>query len=125
MKDDNTFEIEHKYDFKHDVLAIKVKRDYVYGRTIEMEEGVLLDLDDDNVPVAFEMLDVSKRFNLPKYSLRNLVCFNLGVRITLESIMVNLRLGVFVRNRELSECVDYLTSNLDNLPVLETMLVTV
>ena len=124
VKDENSFEVEYKYDMIYDVLAIKVKRLYSYGRTIELDEGVLLDFDSDNVPVALEILDASERFNVPKYSLKELICFNMNVNINPESIIVNVELGVLIHNKEQSECLDYLTSNLNGIPSMETVLVS-
>ena len=57
---DNSFEVEYKYDSSVDVLAVKVKRDFTYNETIEMDEGVLLDFDVNNVPISLEILDASK-----------------------------------------------------------------
>ena len=37
----------------YDVLAIKVTRPFKYDKTVEMDEGVLLDFDEYNVPVVF------------------------------------------------------------------------
>ena len=124
VKDENSFEVEYKYDVAYDVFAIKVKRSYDYGKTVEMAEGVLLDFDSDNIPVALEILDASKRFNVPKYSLKDLICFNMNVNINPESININVTLGVMIHNKEQSHSLDYLTSNLSGIPSMETELVT-
>ena len=62
----DSFEVEYKYDYTYDVLAIKVTRPFKYNKTVEMDEGVLLDFDADNVPVSLEILDASKRLDVPK-----------------------------------------------------------
>ena len=69
----NSFEVDYRYDYAYDVLAIKVTRPFKYDKTVEMDEGVLLDFDEQNVPVSLEILDASKRLNVPKYSLKKLI----------------------------------------------------
>ena len=51
-----TFEVEYFYNKSIDTLGIKVKRDFQYWETIEMDEGILLDFDINNVPNALEIL---------------------------------------------------------------------
>ena len=124
-KDENLFESDYKYDNTYDVLAIKVKRPYNYSKTVEMEEGVLLDFDSQNIPVAIEILDASERFNVPKYSLKDLICFNMNVSINPKSININMKVGVIIHNEEQSHCIDMFTTNFTSIPSLETELVTV
>ena len=47
---DNSFEVDYRYDYSYDVLAIKVTRPFKYDKTVEMDEGVLLDFDEENIP---------------------------------------------------------------------------
>ena len=72
----NFHEVICRYDSDADILGIKVNHDFSYEETVEMDDGMLLDFDVDNVPVSLEVLDASQRFNLPKESLNNIVCFN-------------------------------------------------
>lgn len=48
------------YDESADILGIKATRDFTYHETIELDEGLLLDFDEDNVPTALEIHDASK-----------------------------------------------------------------
>ena len=73
MKKITSKEVLYDYDYSADNLGIKVNRDFQYGETIEMEDGLLLDFDVNDVPTSLEILDASKRFNLPKDSLKNIV----------------------------------------------------
>ena len=63
---EDSFEVEYMYDENVDMLGIKVKRDYNYNKTAEIDERLLLDFDENNVPVASEILDASKLLNVPK-----------------------------------------------------------
>ena len=119
---DNSFEIDYRYDSSVDVLAVKVKRDFNYGETIEMDEGVLLDFDEDNIPISLEILDASKRFNVPKYSLHNPFSFNMNVCVDDEAIKINVIIGVLIHNKEESSILKSLTNNYANIPNSETVL---
>lgn len=119
---DNSFEIDYRYDSSVDVLAVKVKRDFNYGETIEMDEGVLLDFDENNIPISLEILDASKRFNVPKYSLHNPFSFNMNVCVNDEAIKIDVIIGVLIHNKEKSSILKSLTNNYANIPNSETVL---
>lgn len=55
------------------ILGVKVNRKFQYKETVEMDDSILLDFDVNDVPTSLEILDVSKRFNLPKNSLKSCV----------------------------------------------------
>lgn len=120
----NTFEVDYRYDSSSDVLAVKVKKDFNYGRTVEMDEGVLLDFDVDNVPISLEILDASKRFKVPKYSLRNLFSFNMGVCVNEDSIKIDVTVGVIIHNKQEDTILKSLVNNYANIPNMETALVS-
>ena len=116
MKEDNIKEVICKYDSDADILGIKVNHDFTYEETIEMDDGLLLDFDIDNVPISLEVLDASKRFNLPKKSLNNIVCFKMDVCIDEKSISINAMVGVLINNVENEQFLKSHTSNYSNLP---------
>lgn len=120
----NSFEVDYKYDSSVDVLAVKVKKDFIYGRTVEMDEGVLLDFDGDNVPISLEILDASKRFKVPKYSLRNLFSFNMDVCVNEDSIKIDVTVGVLIHNKQADSILKSLVNNYANIPSMETALVS-
>lgn len=120
----NSFEVDCIYDFSADVLAVKVKRDFVYNETIEMDEGVLLDFDIGNVPVSLEILDASKCFNMPKDCLENIFSFNMNVCVTDESIKINVTVGVLIQSRHEDSVLESFIDNYANIPSMETALVS-
>ena len=69
---ENSTVLKYMYDYSSDVLGVKVKNDFIYHETVELEDGVLLDFDKNDVPVSLEIMDASKRFNIPKSSLNHL-----------------------------------------------------
>ena len=96
MDKENSYEVEYMYDESADILGIKVTQDFTYHETIELDEGLLLDFDENNVPTALEMHEASKRLNVPKSSLNELVFFNMKVIVDAKSISINV--GVLINN---------------------------
>ena len=125
LKENNIQEVIYMYDSSSDVLGIKVIRDFQYGETIEMDDGLLLDFDEDNIPVSLEVLDASKRFSLPKESLKNIICFKMDVCVDEKSISIDATLGVLVENVENTQFVKSFASNLTNIPEISTQLALV
>ena len=78
MIQNNSF--EYMYDETADILGIKVTRDFIYHETIELDEGLLLDFDENNIPTALEIHDASKRLNVPKDSLNDLKFFHMETK---------------------------------------------
>ncbi|WP_406534389.1 DUF2283 domain-containing protein [Methanobrevibacter sp.] len=116
MKEDNMKEVICYYDLSSDILGIKVNHDFSYEETVEMDDGMLLDFDVNNVPVSLEVLDASQRFNLPKESLNNIVCFEMDVFIDEKSISINAKIGVLINNVENNQFFKSHASNYGNFP---------
>ena len=62
---------EYDYDFDLDIVNIKVKQDYVYDESVDLDDGVFLDFDNNHFPVNLEILSISKRLNVDKEFLVN------------------------------------------------------
>lgn len=120
----DSFEVDYRYDYTYDVLAIKVTRPFEYDKTVEMDEGVLLDFDVDNIPVSLEILDASKRLNVPKYSLKNLIDFKMSVSVDDKSICICANFKLMLHNKEQSPILESFTSNYSNIPSMETEFAT-
>lgn len=124
MNEKNSYEVEYMYDESADILGIKATRDFAYHETIELDEGLLLDFDEDNVPTALEIHDASKRLNVPKNSLNELVFFHMKVTVDTKSICINAIFGVLIHNKENKQELESFTSNNYNIPNMEANLVT-
>lgn len=116
MKEDNVKEAICYYDMSSDILGIKVNHAFTYRETIEMDDELLLDFDIDNVPVSLEILDASKRFNLPNESLNDIVCFKMDVFVDEKSISINAQIGVLIDDIENEQFFKSHTSNYSNFP---------
>jgi len=52
-----------EYDREVDALYIRLQEKYV-GRTVELEEGLNLDLDENGKLIGLEVLDATERYSL-------------------------------------------------------------
>ena len=118
----NSFELDYNYDSSCDVLVVKVKRDFTYAKTVEMDEGVLLDFDINNVPISLEILDASKIFKVPKGSLNNPSSFNMKVCVNEDSIKIDVRMRLLNEYHHENTKLDSLVNNYANIPSMETTL---
>ena len=120
--DNNSFELDYSYDSSCDVLVVKVKRDFTYAKTVEMDVGVLLDFDINNVPISLEILDASKIFKVPKGSLNNPSSFNMNVFVNEDSIKIDVIMEVVIDYHHENTKLDSLVNNYANIPSMETTL---
>ena len=120
--DNNSFELDYSYDSSCDVLVVKVKRDFTYAKTVEMDVGVLLDFDINNLPISLEILDASKIFKVPKGSLNNPSSFNMNVCVNEDSIKIDVRMSLLNEYHHENTKLDSLVNNYANIPSMETTL---
>lgn len=113
---ENSTVLKYMYDYSSDVFGVKVKNDFIYHETVELEDGVLLDFDKNNVPVSLEIMDASKRFNIPKSSLNDLKFFNMTVVVDNKFITINVVIGVLVHNNENKQILESFTVNKYGIP---------
>lgn len=125
LKDNNdSFKVEYMYDHSADIFGVKVRRDFSYYETIEIDEGIFLDFDESNAPAALEIHDLSKRLNLPKHSLKKIIFFNMNVTVNNKSISINTLFNVLIHDNEKIHKLESITSNNYNIPTIETQLFT-
>ena len=118
-------QVEYDYDYKGDSLFIYCINPYEYEVSLELDNDVILDLDVDGKPVAFEFLNASKVFGLDKSYFKNLVKISIQSKITADTIGLKVQLIALIHNKNQAFDVNRITSNLNNVPAMETMLVTV
>jgi hypothetical protein len=59
-----------------------------------------VDFDVENIPTALEMHDASKRFNVPKKSLENILFLKINISVDINSICIDAIFGLLVQNAE-------------------------
>ena len=117
-------EVDYDYDYQNDSLFVYCITPYEYEVSIELDNNVILDVDTNGKPVAFEFLNASKVFKLDKIYFKNLEHITIQTRITETMININVELMALIHNKNQVFDVNRVTSNLNNIPVMETELIT-
>ncbi|WP_405265027.1 DUF2283 domain-containing protein [Methanobrevibacter sp.] len=63
------YNAEYTYDSNLDVINIEVKHDIPHKETIELEFGVFLDFNQNDLPINIEIISASKIINADKKNL--------------------------------------------------------
>ena len=116
--------VVYDYDHQGDSLFIYCVDDYEYEVSLELDNDVILDIDKEGKPVAFEFLNVSKIFNLDKSHFNNLTKITIQSIITEEAINLKVKLAVPVHNKTQTFGMNRITTNLNGIPAIESELVT-
>lgn len=117
-------QVVYDYDFKEDSLFIYSVDDYEYNVSLELDNDVILDIDIEGKPVAFEFLNASNVFNLDKHYFNNLTKIIIQSNITDETIKLNVQLVVIIHNKNQTFDINRISTNLSGLPSIESELVT-
>ncbi len=114
------------YDYHFDVFGIRVKDDYEYKESVELEEGIILDFDKNDVPVALEILDASKIFDVPdKQYLSNRGPVRMSICITDELISLEVEVKVVIHNSRDIKTMDSSAINNIHAPAMKKDLASV
>ena len=116
--------VVYDYDHQGDSLFIYCVDDYEYEISLELDNDVILDIDKEGKPVAFEFLNASKIFNLDKSHFNNLTKITIQSIITEEAINLKVKLAVPVHNKTQTFGMNRITTNLNGIPAIESELVT-
>lgn len=122
-ENENSYEVVYRYDMNSDILGIKVTRDFQYDETVEMDDGLLLDFDVNNIPTALEMHDASKRLNVPPESLNNILFLKMNISVDVNSIAINAIFGLLIKDIENEYPIHSITSNFSHIPEIEAELI--
>jgi uncharacterized protein YuzE len=119
------FDIDYSYDADADAMFIYMKGKYNYDYSIPLTNDIILDLDINGVPVALEILNTSKIFNISKYYFEKVPFIDLNVLVGENLIKVNCVIGLYIRNKKVSKSVNEMIVNSFNLPVSQFKLANV
>ena len=114
----------YEYYSDNDILDIYRVKDYKYKTSLELEEGVILDIDKDNTPVSLEILDASEIFKIKnKDLLSNIQELDMRIEVTEEVIRVDVDLS-FNSTKERTSSLKSIILNSIKVPVMQTNLVS-
>lgn len=122
-ENENSYEVVYKYDMNSDILSIKVTRVFQYYETVEMDDGLLLDFDVNNVPTSLEMHDASKRLNVLPENLNNILFLKMNISVDVNSIVINAIFGLLIKDIGNEYPIHSITSNFSHIPEIEAELI--
>jgi uncharacterized protein YuzE len=120
MNKNDVFVMDTDYDRQHDSLFMYVKDDYTYKESIELGNNIILDFDENYVPVAIEILDASKVLSVNKFSLSNPFNVEMEISVNEKRIKIEASFKVFLHQKEMDAPVNIESPNNIDLPNMQT-----
>ena len=115
--------LEYEYDFEYDLMDITIDDSFKYEKSIEIANGIILDLDEHGFPASIEMISASKILGIDK---QNLISpdIDLGIIISDELICIQIKFTYFVFEQEQDVCFKQNLANNYGIPAMETVFST-
>lgn len=120
MEQKKSFRMTKDYDTQNDSLFMYITDEYDYKESVELGENVILDFDENDVPVAIEFLDATKFLNISKFSLEHLVNLDMDIRIDADFISIYAVFKVLFHQKEVSAPVKLEVPNDLNFPHMKS-----
>jgi uncharacterized protein YuzE len=108
------FEVEYTYDWDLDIVNIKLKKEYVYRESVDLDVGVFLDFDENDFPVNLEILSASRRLNMDK---ELLIDPTGNVKIVINSDLIDLDVNFVINGK--SHVLHYLDRHSENIKITD------
>ncbi|WP_405291461.1 DUF2283 domain-containing protein [Methanobrevibacter sp.] len=115
------FDLKYSYDIEVDSIFIKIKENYKYWESLELEDGIILDFSEEGIPVALEILDISDLFSVKKDCFNNIENINITIAITNSSISLNLLIELLIDNEKIDQPFSTIAKNVINVPEMEVI----
>lgn len=120
MDNNKGSKMDKDYDWQNDSLLLYVSNDYKYKESIELGKNIILDFDENYVPVALEILNASKELNVEKFQLKSGFDLDMEIGITEEMIVINAAFKVFFHQKPINAPINAEIPNNMNLPNVQT-----
>ena len=102
------------YDFENDSIFF-YKKGASYKHSLDLDD-IIIDFDDNDVIKGVEILNASKKLNIPKRFLNNPISLNLKLKISAEKIELNINVKVKMRNSSVPKTISTYGTNNFGLP---------
>lgn len=107
--------MEQDYDYIGDSLIFYINKDYKYKRSVRLTDDVILDFDENDVPVALELLNASKILNVNKSSLKQSVGLDMNIFVGEDRIKLEAKFLVLIHKKPIQKPLVEETANNFNL----------
>ena len=112
------FKVNTDYDSALDIYTITVDEDFEFQKSLEIEDGVILDFDKDNIPISIEILDISKRLAIKRQEVAS-SSVNMKISCNPEILEICIVFFYSVQNEEFEKIIDSKLANTFNIPQIE------
>ena len=115
--------LNYVYDYEYDLMDITIDESFRYDKSIDITNGIILDLDVNGFPAALEIISASKIFGIDK---QNLISPNIDLAIIISDdlICIELKFTYFVSKHEQDVCFKQNLANNYGIPAMETFFST-
>ena len=116
--------LDYVYDYEYDLMDITIDESFRYDKSIDITNGIILDLDVNGFPAVLEIISASKIFGIDK---QNLISPNIDLAIIISDdlICIELKITYFVSKHEQDVCFKQNLANNYGIPAMETVFSTV
>ncbi len=105
---------KYDYDLENDSIFF-YGTNKKYKKSLDLDD-IIIDVSEDNYAMAIEILDASKKFNVPKSDLLNVQFFDAEIHVSEETIKVIMKLAIKKRNGLINKSMEVFGLNTANLP---------
>jgi uncharacterized protein YuzE len=93
------FTVEQDYDFLGDSLLFNITEKYSYQKSVQFNDNIIIDFDENDVPVALELLNASKLLHVNKYSLTHPLGIDMCIEVGPESIRLEAKFSILIHQK--------------------------
>lgn len=117
---EKTFKMVKDYDVVNDVLYLRIIDEYKYKESLEISDNIILDFDENNIVVALEILEATTILKVPKFSIMNILRWNMSIDITEDLIDMEILTLMPIKQKKVEKTISTKTINNINIPPLQT-----
>ncbi|MDL2271180.1 DUF2283 domain-containing protein [Methanobrevibacter sp. OttesenSCG-928-I08] len=118
-----SYELNYNYDYKYDLLDMTIKDNFKFKESVELDDGVILDFDENNRPISLEIISASKVLSTDKKNLIN-PTIEMFINVSDEKIHVEVIFAYELHNKSADISIEKDIVNDYNIPAMETTLVS-
>lgn len=112
------FRANTEYDCSLDIYTITVDEEFDFGKSLEIDDGVILDFDKENIPISIEILDISKRLGIKKQEVQSST-ISMKIICTPEILEVSIGFLYEVQNEKFEKTIGSKLANTFDIPQME------
>ena len=117
-----TFKAKTEFDYDLNIYTITSCENSEFGKSLEIEEGIIMDFDTNDMPISIEILDISERLNLSKDEIKNSNA-HMNIKSTKDILEICVTFFIKIHDSEFRQTIDSKIANNFNIPEMEFAIV--